>query len=165
MIHIENADKMLEQAVKREQKSISKGDKRKAISVFAQNTKMLKSLIKRGIWPALNKDRSTFHNAWLIAQHSDHDVYFQLQYLGLLLPEIKDNKELLLDGAFLIDRILANLGKEQIFGTQINARLKPPDVFSPKHLELLRKKIGLEPMESYLNTMKEFSKKQNPLTK
>ena len=150
--------KLLNDAIKEDQKSISEGDLEKTKLIFKKNTQLLKSIIKKNGWPSIVEGSRSFHNAWLIAQHSDHDPFFQLQCLGLVLPDIKKDKEIMVDCSFLIDRILTNLGHEQIFGTQLMGKLKKPSTFSPKQLDLLRNEIGLESIESYIKMMKKQSR-------
>ena len=152
---------LLKLAVEKEQKSISLGNVKKTRKIFKENSELLKSIIKNERWPSIEKDRTSFHSAWLIAQHSDHDPLFQLQCLGLILPEIKNDKEIIVDCAFLIDRILINLKRKQIFGTQLDGRIETPILFSPNQLEELRSKIGLESIEEYLKNMREYSNQKN----
>lgn len=151
--------KLLEEALKKDQKAISKGNLKETKLIFKKNTELLKSIIKTKGWPS-SKDEKSFHHAWLIAQHSDHDPFFQLQCLGLILPGIKKDKEILIDYAFLLDRVLINLKQKQIFGTQLWGKLEKPDTFSPEQLDSLRDKIGLEPFSKYLKRMKSYSKER-----
>jgi len=157
-----NTKDSLKKAIEDDQKLISLGNIEKTKEIFKRNCKLLKSIIKNEGWPPLEEDNSPFHNAWLIAQHSDHDPLFQLQCLGLIMPEINNDKEIIIDCAFLLDRILINLKRKQIFGTQLGGKIEKPITFSPLQLGDLRNKIGLESIEEYLEDMRKYSKKNNP---
>lgn len=154
-------NKLLEEAVQKDQNAIKKGNVKATLSIFKKNTDILKLSIKNVGWPSNNENQRAFHNAWLIAQHSDHDPYFQLQCLGLILQDIKENKNMLTDCAFLIDRILSNSGHKQVFGTQLMGKFMLPSTISPKQLESLRHKIGLESMGDYISMMMKQSELLN----
>ena len=157
-----NVRLLLEQAKTKDQNSIYKEDAEGCKKVFKKNAELLKTIIKESGWP-FKEDQGdkASHNAWLIAQHSDHDINFQLQSLGMILSDIQNNKDALIDCAYLLDRILINFGGKQVFGTQFNGKTEYMDTVSPKQLDFLRKKIGLEAMEDYIKTMKNFIEKKN----
>ena len=97
-------------------------------------------------------------SVWMVLQHSDNDVAFQKQYL----PKIKELYEKgLLEGqayTLLQDRILVNEGRPQIYGTQVIPEEIQPHINyqpmeKPKEVNLRRMKLGMMPMERYLNLM------------
>lgn len=150
--------KILDKAFERDQKVIKTNNKEKSLKVFKENTEILKKIIYEEGWPTLEKyEEKTIHHAWIIAQHSDFDLNFQIQCLGLFLPEIKDNKDLLGDCAYIIDRILLNNKAKQVFGTQMNNSMNLPETISPSSLDKLRSSVGLEPIKDYLKLMKNYS--------
>ncbi len=139
-----------------DQKAIQEGNVKKTKHVFRENAKILKQIINSWGWPSEEKfDRQTESNAWLIAQHADHDFVFQLQCLSLLLAG-DVSAEVKTDIAYLLDRILVNLGGEQVFATQIGENVKIPQTAFPKKLNELRKSMNLDTIESYLNKIKEL---------
>jgi hypothetical protein len=106
------------------------------------------------------------HNFWLMVQHSDHDPAFQLEVLDKMKVQVDNknaNPELY---GFLVDRVNLNLGKPQIYGTQVDYNLELAQAF-PKHLadsanvNKRRKSIGLESLEDYLNQMSIMHYKMN----
>ncbi|MEK6928516.1 MAG: DUF6624 domain-containing protein [Nanoarchaeota archaeon] len=155
-------DLTLIKAKKKDQKAISSGDKTKIKKVFGENTKLLKEFIKKNGWPIKEKYSAEASSAaWLIAQHSDHDPMFQLQCLSLIIANsYSEDKELMQDIAFLLDRVLINMNQKQVFGTQLNGKFSVPNTISPNNLDSLRKKIGLESMNHYIERVKKFAEKQ-----
>jgi hypothetical protein len=86
--------------------------------VSRENYFFLKRIIERGGWPSSDVVGEEGENsAWLIAQHSDFNVDFQEDCLGLIknLPLTKERRSYI---SYLSDRIRINKGKKQIFGTQ-----------------------------------------------
>ena len=151
-------DSALIKAKEKDQEAIISGDKTKIKKVFEENTKLLKEFIKENGWPIKEKVGSA---AWLIAQHSDYDPMFQLQCLSLIIANsYSEDKKLMHHIAFLLDRVLVNMNQKQVFGTQLNGEFTVPDAISPNHLDSLREKIGLEPVEEYIEKVKKFSEKQ-----
>lgn len=98
------------------------------------------------------------HNFWLMIQHADHDPAFQLEVLEKMKVQVDNNNADPRNYGFLVDRVNLNLGKPQVYGTQVNYNLELAQAF-PKHLKdsanvnERRKSIGLEPLEDYLNQM------------
>lgn len=146
----------------RDQIAISSGDKVKIKKVFKENTYLLKKFIKENGWPTNEKYSSDVSSAaWLIAQHSDHDPMFQLQCLSLIIANLSINdNEMMQDIAFLLDRILVNMEQKQVFGTQLNGKFVVPKTITPNHLDSLRKRIGLEQINDYIERVKKFSERQ-----
>ena len=96
-----------------DQKAVNSGSEEKYSEVSKKNVNLLKKIISEFGWP---KDSEDSFNAWLIAQHADHDAYFLIRCLGFMLSSIeKENRE---NCKYLIDRILINLDEAQIYGTQ-----------------------------------------------
>ncbi len=105
--------RLLHNAKLEDQKAVNSGSKEKYSEVSKKNVALLKKIISEVGWPKESEDS---FNAWLIAQHADHDINFQIRCLGFMLDcEDEENQE---NCRYLIDRILINLGEEQIYGTQ-----------------------------------------------
>jgi hypothetical protein len=98
-------------------------------------------------------------NAWLIAQHADHDTNFQIKVLRLIYENLKS------DGSvnphhypYLLDRILVNKGLKQIFGTQMDndasGLLVPQPIDNEMAVNNLRRCFGLSTLQEYINFMR-----------
>ena len=92
----------------------------------------------------------------MVLQHADNDVAFQKQYLPKL-KELYENGQIVGQNyAYLLDRILVNEGKPQIYGTQIiPEEIKPQINYQPmekpEEVNLRRMKLGMMPIERYLS--------------
>lgn len=87
-------------------------------------------------------------------QHID-DLLVQNKYLPILEAAVKNGNAEPWHFAFLTDRILMNQGKKQIYGTQTITSIGPKDAYivplqDPDKVDVLRKEIGLEPLNEYL---------------
>jgi len=95
---------------------------------------------------------------WLIAQHSDHDPNFQKKVLEKMKIEVdRGNAEHSLY-ALLTDRVNKNTGEKQIYGTQVSYHPETGQAYIKDLKDSLtvnerRNKMGLEPLEKYLNDM------------
>jgi hypothetical protein len=91
--------------------------------------------------------------AWLIAQHSDADPGFQQRALSLL-SEIADYPGKGEHVALLTDRVSANTGEPQVYGSQIGCYgvqpIPDPDLGDPDRVDEFRAEAGLEPLADYL---------------
>jgi len=58
-------------------------------------------------------------DAWLLAQHADHDLSTQRWALELLSKAVADGEANARHEAYLIDRVRMNEGREQLYGTQM----------------------------------------------
>lgn len=134
------------------------------VSIDKTNTKRLKEIILKHGWPTISMvGKEGSFNAWLIAQHADHDLVFQSRILVLLKKIYKDKKDINPSNiAFLEDRILMAQKKKQIFGTQFyfnkEGQFVPWPIRKNKHLNGLRKKFNLPPLEEYLESARKIKK-------
>ncbi|WP_296948909.1 DUF6624 domain-containing protein [uncultured Massilia sp.] len=81
------------------------------------NLKQFKKIIAACGWPETSKDS---HSAWLLAQHADSDIAFQRLAKGLLEASVNAGIAAPRDLAYLADRIAANEGRPQEYGTQFS---------------------------------------------
>ncbi len=125
------------------------------------NSLKLKKIINQVGWPKKNDfGQEISSGAWLIVQHSDHDLMFQKECLKLMKQMVKEgqiDKKLV---PFLEDRILVNEGKKQKYGTQfykdkINGKLIPKPIKNLKNVDKLRISVGLEPIEVYAKLLQD----------
>lgn len=97
------------------------------------------------------------HCAWLIAQHSDHDVAFQEHYLQLMLKAGDDVGSISV--AFLTDRVRIAKGLRQIYGTQFDPKtatnLRPFPIVDVVHLEQRRARMGLIPFGEHISLVRQ----------
>lgn len=128
-----------------------------------KNTERMKQIIKKHGWPTIFLvGRKASRNAWLLVQHADRDVAFQNKCLKLIEKSYKNNPKSINPAniAYLTDRVLANGGKKQIFGTQFyrnrNGKFVPRPIRAIKNLEEHRAKYGLTSFREYQKEFKKF---------
>ena len=123
--------------------------------IDAANVERLRQIISRHGWPgrSLVGDRGA-HDAWLIAQHADHQPEVQRQALKLLAEAVADGEATARELAYLTDRVRVNEGREQLFGTQMrpdeNGAPIPAPVEDPERVDERRAEVGLEPFDQYV---------------
>jgi hypothetical protein len=120
------------------------------------NAARLDKIIKSIGWPTRSKvGKSASCNAWLIAQHADHDPGFQ--YECLLLMKAKGPPEVdLTDIAYLEDRVCFNMFGHQIYGTQFTqerGRHIPRPIHDRVHVDDRRAKMGLGTLRQAIRGM------------
>jgi hypothetical protein len=119
-------------------------------SVDRENLKQLKAIILACGWP---KEKAGSHSAWLLAQHADSDVAFQRQARDLLAESVKAGIAAPRDLAYVADRIAANEGRPQEYGTQFSqpdrCTLKLKTVDDIELVKRRRLAIGLRSLEEY----------------
>lgn len=118
------------------------------------NTTWLKSQLAESGWFRIsvygpNADK----NAWLLAQHADHDVAFQKQVLSLLEPLVPLKETSPSNYAYLYDRVAVAEKRPQRYGTQGRCvgdkKWKAFDVENPEQLDARRASVGLMPQADY----------------
>lgn len=123
--------------------------------IDGENTERLRRILAEHGWPgrSLVGDQGA-HDAWLIAQHADHDPAFQRQALDLLTDALARDEARPRELAYLTDRVRVNEGREQVFGTQMwpdeNGMPVPQPIENPERLDQRRAEVGLEPFDQYL---------------
>ncbi len=127
-----------------------------------RNAAKLKKIIKEYGWPgnSLVGERAA-EMAWLIVQHSDHDLKFQKACLILLKKAVSENEAKKENLAYLTDRVLVRTGNKQLYGTQFLMDKKTKTLHSRpiknlENLEILRRSMGLEPFKKYARQMQRF---------
>lgn len=97
-------------------------------------------------------------NFWLMVQHSDHNPEFQKEVLVKMKVQVDKGNAKPNNYGLLVDRVNLNLGKPQVYGTQVDydfniAQAFPKNLADSINVNERRKSIGLEPLEEYLNRM------------
>lgn len=100
------------------------------------------------------------HKFWLLIQHQDRNIGLQQKVLPFMKEAVKNNLFSKSDYAYLIDRIRVNLGKKQVYGTQMRINKDgtsyiPEPTLNPNNLEIRRKRIGLPTEKEYIEMMNE----------
>ena len=126
------------------------------------HTDILKRILAIHVWVNISKfGKEADHNAWLLVQHADQDLFFQagvafiLQQLVLLGETNKANY------AYLYDRVALKLARfdiKQRYGTQAfieEGKIKiSPYEGSIQSINKNRAEMGLESMHIYLQKLK-----------
>jgi hypothetical protein len=122
--------------------------------VDVRNTDRLREIVQAHGWPgySLVGEQGAEH-AWLIAQHSDTQLDFQREALGLLTQAVAEGDASPKHLAYLTDRVRMNEGREQLYGTQmcgaLDGRPVPWPVADPEGLDERRAAVGLGPFAEY----------------
>jgi hypothetical protein len=118
----------------------------------------LKEIIEAHGWPThdlVGVEGGTA--AWLIAQHADHEVDFQVEALALMQEALAAGQVDATEVAYLDDRVAVNRGEPQRYGTQIRCRGGVPDpatpLIDPEHIDDLRAEVGLGTLEEYYDEL------------
>lgn len=112
----------------------------------------LKEIIARYGWPNKQQfDEDCSFAAWMIAQHANHNIDFQIEARRQI--SYLNERFAPLYWVFLTDRILANTHQPQLYGTQYtkNGTLWP--IYDPKNLNMRRQRMQLSPLEYYQDIM------------
>lgn len=134
---------------------------------FIRHTSLLKDILQKYGYPNFDKvGKESSHNYWLCVQHCDHDLKFQREVLELMRKDIRNKKADPKNYAYLTDRVNLNMGKPQIYGTQVTYKDRtaiPKKLKKPKTVNKRRLEVGLEPLEDYLTMMTEMHRQMNPV--
>ncbi len=136
-------------------------------SVDKRHTTELKGIINEYGWPTISLvGKKASFNAWLLAQHADHDQKFQEMVLKLLKKINKEGEGKDINRAniaYLTDRLLVNQKKKQQFGTQFDfkkgGRLVLHPIKNLKVIDKLRKDYNLPPLKDFIKMADEFNAK------
>lgn len=123
------------------------------------NSEWLKTIVEAHGWPKRSAvgERAS-QAAWLLAQHADADPVFQLQVLRLMEPLVEQREVSPANYAYLYDRVMLKLAGTQRYATQAQCRggkRQPLPLESEYTVAEERQKMGLTPLESYLQFMDE----------
>ncbi len=122
------------------------------------HTKRMKEIVEEIGWPTASKvGKEVAENAWLLVQHSDHDVDFQLHCLELMKNEPMSEVSRT-DIAFLEDRARVNQGKSQLYGTQFRQENKqhiPITIEDEANVDQRRAEMGMGPLQERIDEMYE----------
>ena len=134
--------------------------------VFERNIPLIKDIYARYGYPTIQLvGKESSKNFFVLIQHADSDVAFQKSMLPILKRHAEKGSIALKDYAYLYDRVHRNMGGKQLYGTQLtfnkngslfdkdNKISYPPDLDDPAGVDKRRKKMGLEPLETYYESV------------
>lgn len=136
-------------------------------SVFNTHQSILAGIFKQRGYPGYDVVGVTgAHNFWLMVQHCDHHPDFQLLVLQAMEKSVLEKNVDAKDFAYLTDRVALNTGKKQLYGTQVTydtkiCRAYPKPVTDSLQLNDRRKRMGMPPVEVYLNEISQFHFEMN----
>ncbi|MCB6061333.1 hypothetical protein LVDJXP189_2150004 [Flavobacterium psychrophilum] len=110
--------------------------------------------------------KSGTNDFWLFVQHSDKFPEFQKRVLKSMNKAVKKGNANPNNYAYLMDRVNANNGEKQMFGTQVDYRMngqaKPKNgLIDSLNVDKRRKEYDLDSLKKYLNTMTEMHFEMN----
>ena len=165
-IQEKNLSKLLNEMARKDQEKLKQARRTLIFNDKVQrtNTTRLKKIVQKYGWPTIHLvGKRASRNAWLIIQHTNHDVRFQKKCLKLMKEiYVRNPQDIALENiAFLTDRILVNTKKKQLFGTQFyvnkvnkNGVLMYWPIRDFKNLDKRRKEYGIPPFRKYLGAIK-----------
>lgn len=121
-----------------------------------KNTEKMKAIVSEIGWPTVSKvgkERSS--DAWLLVQHADHDVDFQLHCLQLM-KEAEAGEVDITEIAYLEDRVRVNQGRGQLYGTQFtqkNGEHIPEPIEDEESVDERRSSVGMGPLVEQIQHM------------
>lgn len=123
----------------------------------ARTDRLAQVVAERG-WPTrtlVGSDGATA--AWVVAQHSDLDPGFQTRALELMRAAAAAGEADPGELAYLVDRVAANAGRPQTYGTQggcaEDGTAQPAPIAEPERVDALRAEAGLPPLAEYLEEL------------
>jgi len=126
------------------------------VALDEKNTERMKEIVSEIGWPTASKvGKEGAHHAWLLVQHADHDVDFQLHCLELM-KEASANEVDKTDIAYLEDRVRVNQGRGQLYGTQFmqkNNQHIPRPIEDEKNVDKRRSEVGMGPLQEQIDHM------------
>jgi hypothetical protein len=136
--------------------NLESGDEYWDEDVDVENTKRMKEIVKQIGWPTLSLvGEEVSSDAWLLVQHADHDVAFQMRCLELMKAADEGDVEKH-DIAYLEDRIRVNQGRGQIYGTQFrqeNQQHIPQPIEDEMNVDVRRAEMGMGPLSEQIELM------------
>lgn len=128
-------------------------------SVFTSHQKRIKEIFNKFGFVGFDlAGEEGSNNFWLLVQHSNHNPQFQKKVLEKMRLEVNSGNASSENYGLLVDRVNINLGKSQIYGTQLDYNLNtgqayPKNLLDSINVNRRRKSIDLKPLEEYLNQM------------
>lgn len=151
-----------------------KDNEERVKSAFDLNYEAAKKIVAEYGFPSHSLvGEESSHNFWEMVQHFDHDVDFQMRVLRLMERALKVNDASPIDFAYLSDRVLLNMGRQQYYGTQLRydktqQTYIPIKVDNKIAVNKKRLSVGLPPLDesiAEMNSKYDGSVEQKPIVK
>lgn len=128
-------------------------------AIHQQNNQQIADIIHQYGWPGYDLvGEEGCHAAWLVVQHAVLEPELQQHCLALLEQAVQQDQAHPRMYAYLLDRVLVQKGEKQVFGTQHESdsegNLIPCPLLIPQHIDLLRKSVGLLPLQGKTNELR-----------
>lgn len=121
------------------------------------NTAWLKQIVEKEGWPRQSDvGGHAAYQAWLLAQHSDHDPVFQLKALRLMEPLVAAGDVSKHNYAYLYDRVMLKLTGKQRYATQMTCaggKYVPQPLEDEAAVANHRAEMGLNTLTEYVAVM------------
>ena len=125
-------------------------------TVDRQHTERMKHIVSEIGWPTISKvGLESSYDAWLLVQHADEDLDFQIACLELM-KEAGLGEVDILNIVYLADRTQVNQNLGQLYGTQfteINNQHVPKLIEDETNIDKRRESVGLGPMSEQIEQM------------
>ncbi len=124
---------------------------------FNRHIPILKKIYNKIGYPTVDRvGKESSSKFFTLVQHSDSDVKFQEKMLTELTKELEKGNVSGKGFAYLTDRVKIAQKKPQVYGTQLEYNTNigqafPKNLIDSLNVNKRRKKLGLEPIEEYLN--------------
>lgn len=139
-------------------------------SVFGTHQVILDAIFNHYGYPGYNiAGKEGAHHFWLMVQHCDKKPDFQEKVLTAMKIQVDKENASAKDYAYLIDRVMLNTGRKQIYATQVtyntdSCQAMPRPLEDSLTVNARREKMGLERIEKYLNDMSVMHFEMNKAT-
>ncbi len=118
------------------------------------HTDTVRALIDRHGWFDIGRFGAIAdQDGWILVQHADHDPGFQQEVLDILADRVEAGQSDPARYAYLYDRVQAQAGQPQRYGTQGRCVAKgawePLPLELPEYVDRLRAEVGLGTLKAY----------------
>lgn len=101
------------------------------------------------------------NNFWVLIQHTYKNPKFQETVLSEMKKHVERKNANGTDYAYLVDKTMINVGKQQIYGTQMRRNkdtgiTTPNNLFEPENVNKRRAEVGLDTIEEYIETLNKY---------
>lgn len=135
---------------------------------FASHQPLLEKIVKQYGYPGFKQvGKKSSDNFWLLVQHADAHPDFQRQVLKLMRVEVKRKNANPIFYAYLTDRVALNANQPEEYGTQVKyegpglGKAVPKSLRDPQNVNKRRAAIGMESLESYLDSSTKLNIQMN----
>lgn len=129
----------------------------RVVAVDTANTAWLAGVVVRRGWPGRGLAGEDGANAaFLLVQHADRDTAFQARALPMLGRAYRAGEASGQQFALLTDRVAANRGEPQVYGTQADVsdgRVVVKPIADSAGVDGRRAAVGLPPLRDYLREL------------